>query len=393
MVFAWRLVSFCVFPKRSEAGQRDAGQGRTHQDSRLWHVQGKCVWRCQSYDILWHTWLYCPWGESQERRPIHNTVLQYTDFYLTPSLRNCNVNRQYWQWTHESIHAKLIKCVQTFDFDIILTLRNLSLAFRSCWDRSTPSRWTGGLSACWCMKCSLASRPSKATTRTTCSSPSGRTPCTTQDGSPRNPRVCWSWFVSLMPTLTWWMLLFLCVNVQSSLPCPSLFFQLFERDPSRRLGVVGDIRAHPFFRTINWSALERREVNPPFKPKVVRVCFCFLFYPLTVSLLTSFGSTNPYNHTERRQIRHVCFHLTPPTEICQRLQQLWPRVPEREAASFPRRQEPHWLHGPVGVRRLLLCQPKTRANDHQMKNCESPKGSEDTWELLCYYTFSHVVLN
>lgn len=50
----------------------------------------------------------------------------------------------------------------------------------------------------------------------------------------------------------------------------SSFFKLFERDPSRRLGVVGDIRAHPFFRAINWSALENREVEPPFKPKVVR---------------------------------------------------------------------------------------------------------------------------
>ncbi|XP_041638421.1 protein kinase C delta type-like isoform X4 [Cheilinus undulatus] len=48
----------------------------------------------------------------------------------------------------------------------------------------------------------------------------------------------------------------------------SLLELLFERDPCRRLGVVGDIRAHPFFRNINWPALERREVTPPFKPKV-----------------------------------------------------------------------------------------------------------------------------
>lgn len=46
--------------------------------------------------------------------------------------------------------------------------------------------------------------------------------------------------------------------------------QLFERDPTRRLGIVGNIRLHPFFKTINWQALERREVEPPFKPKVVR---------------------------------------------------------------------------------------------------------------------------
>ncbi|KPP78693.1 protein kinase C delta type-like [Scleropages formosus] len=44
--------------------------------------------------------------------------------------------------------------------------------------------------------------------------------------------------------------------------------QLFERDSTRRLGVVGNIRAHSFFKTINWSVLERREVEPPFKPKV-----------------------------------------------------------------------------------------------------------------------------
>lgn len=47
--------------------------------------------------------------------------------------------------------------------------------------------------------------------------------------------------------------------------------QLFERDPSRRLGIVGNIRGHLFFKTVNWSALERKEVEPPFKPKVV--CF------------------------------------------------------------------------------------------------------------------------
>uniref|UniRef100_A0AAR2L2M7 Protein kinase C n=1 Tax=Pygocentrus nattereri TaxID=42514 RepID=A0AAR2L2M7_PYGNA len=53
--------------------------------------------------------------------------------------------------------------------------------------------------------------------------------------------------------------------------------RLFERDPSRRLGVVGNIRAQPFFKTVNWSALERRETEPPFKPKVVR-CYSFFFF-------------------------------------------------------------------------------------------------------------------
>ncbi|XP_047387506.1 protein kinase C delta type isoform X3 [Sciurus carolinensis] len=44
--------------------------------------------------------------------------------------------------------------------------------------------------------------------------------------------------------------------------------KLFERDPPKRLGMTGNIRIHPFFKTINWTLLEKRKVEPPFKPKV-----------------------------------------------------------------------------------------------------------------------------
>ncbi|XP_035242779.1 protein kinase C delta type-like isoform X1 [Anguilla anguilla] len=47
-----------------------------------------------------------------------------------------------------------------------------------------------------------------------------------------------------------------------------LLEKLFVREPNQRLGVVGNIRIHPFFKSINWPALERREMKPPFKPKV-----------------------------------------------------------------------------------------------------------------------------
>ncbi|KAM9758779.1 protein kinase C delta type-like [Menidia menidia] len=57
----------------------------------------------------------------------------------------------------------------------------------------------------------------------------------------------------------------------------SLMEQLFEREPTRRLGVVGDIRAQPFFKTINWSELEKRQVDPPFKPKVKSPSDCSNF--------------------------------------------------------------------------------------------------------------------
>ncbi|KAJ8409092.1 hypothetical protein AAFF_G00241130 [Aldrovandia affinis] len=47
-----------------------------------------------------------------------------------------------------------------------------------------------------------------------------------------------------------------------------LLEKLLERDATNRLGVAGDIRAHPFFDAIDWPALERKEVEPPFKPKM-----------------------------------------------------------------------------------------------------------------------------
>lgn len=49
--------------------------------------------------------------------------------------------------------------------------------------------------------------------------------------------------------------------------CP----QLFVREPEKRLGVRGDIRQHPLFREINWEELERKEIDPPFRPQVVRL--------------------------------------------------------------------------------------------------------------------------
>ncbi|XP_012696524.1 protein kinase C, delta b [Clupea harengus] len=56
-----------------------------------------------------------------------------------------------------------------------------------------------------------------------------------------------------------------------------LLEKLFERDPTRRLGIVGNIRGHSFFKTINWPALEKREVSPPFKPKVKSPSDCSNF--------------------------------------------------------------------------------------------------------------------
>lgn len=53
----------------------------------------------------------------------------------------------------------------------------------------------------------------------------------------------------------------------------NLIAALLERDPAYRIGCrpgvgVEDIKRHPFFAEIDWTLLERREIKPPFKPRV-----------------------------------------------------------------------------------------------------------------------------
>lgn len=50
----------------------------------------------------------------------------------------------------------------------------------------------------------------------------------------------------------------------------SLISRLLVRDPALRLGAgigdAADIKAHPFFEGLDWDALERKEIPPPWKP-------------------------------------------------------------------------------------------------------------------------------
>lgn len=49
------------------------------------------------------------------------------------------------------------------------------------------------------------------------------------------------------------------------------------KNRNKRLGcVVADgleaaIKIHPFFRDLDWEALENRRIKPPFKPKIVSI--------------------------------------------------------------------------------------------------------------------------
>jgi hypothetical protein len=46
-----------------------------------------------------------------------------------------------------------------------------------------------------------------------------------------------------------------------------------EKDSSQRLGVsgctAGDVCDQPFFKSIDFAKLERKEIAPPYKPKLV----------------------------------------------------------------------------------------------------------------------------
>ncbi|XP_030647984.1 ribosomal protein S6 kinase alpha-1 isoform X6 [Chanos chanos] len=61
----------------------------------------------------------------------------------------------------------------------------------------------------------------------------------------------------------------------------SLLRNVFKRNPGNRLGAgpdgVEEIKRHPFFATIDWNKLFRREVSPPFKPASGRPDDTFYF--------------------------------------------------------------------------------------------------------------------
>jgi len=52
--------------------------------------------------------------------------------------------------------------------------------------------------------------------------------------------------------------------------CKNLIVQLLNRDPKKRLGSkddVNDLKIHPFFKTISWEKMMKKELDPPYKPK------------------------------------------------------------------------------------------------------------------------------
>jgi len=62
------------------------------------------------------------------------------------------------------------------------------------------------------------------------------------------------------------------VPYRLSVPCIQwwLALQLLRKSPSQRLCTASEIKAHPFFRMIDWDALLARQVPAPIVPVLVR---------------------------------------------------------------------------------------------------------------------------
>ncbi|XP_049849236.1 RAC family serine/threonine-protein kinase homolog isoform X2 [Schistocerca gregaria] len=81
-----------------------------------------------------------------------------------------------------------------------------------------------------------------------------------------------------------------------------LITRFLDKNPETRLQDINEIKAHPWFSTINWSDIEQRKMTPPYKPPVSDpnsiVCIDEGFLGMTLADVCSDPSDNIQAHFE-----------------------------------------------------------------------------------------------
>ncbi|XP_069828184.1 protein kinase C delta type-like [Dendropsophus ebraccatus] len=66
----------------------------------------------------------------------------------------------------------------------------------------------------------------------------------------------------------------------SNMEAKNIIEELLQEDPDERLGVNGDIRAHPFFQDVNWDSVQALGMRPPIPPAEVNARRGFMAFDL-----------------------------------------------------------------------------------------------------------------
>jgi len=80
-------------------------------------------------------------------------------------------------------------------------------------------------------------------------------------------------------------------------PTHAILKALIERDVNKRIKLV-DIKRHPFFKTVNWETMMKKEVPPPIKPHHKDIHDLSNFDPIYTSQAKSFSPAGALSRSQ-----------------------------------------------------------------------------------------------